>query len=69
MRLRISLFKRAIKYRHFALLDLQGRCIAFMSCEEIPSRGEWVEVEAVNLAWLDQPLPGLERRAAISHSV
>ena len=62
MRLSIGLFKRAIKYRHFALLDIHGRCVAFMSCEGIPARGEWVEVNEVNLAWLSQTLPSQERR-------
>ena len=52
------IFKRATKYRHFALLDLQGRCIAFMSCKGTPSKGEWVEVKSINLAWLNQMLPG-----------
>ncbi|MCK6188245.1 hypothetical protein [Pseudomonas sp. EYE_354] len=64
MRLSIGLFKRAIKYRHFALLDTHGRCIAFMSCERIPARGEWVEVNEVNLAWLSQTLPGQERQGS-----
>ncbi|CRM93942.1 hypothetical protein [Pseudomonas sp. 22 E 5] len=54
----IGLFKRVKKYRHFALLDTHGRCIAFMSCQGIPARGEWVEVNAVNVAWLGQTLPG-----------
>lgn len=62
MRLCIGLLKRARKYRHFALLDTHGRCIAFMSCERIPARGDWVEVNEVNLAWLSQTLPGHERR-------
>ncbi len=64
MRFCISLFKRATKYRHFALLDIHGRCIAFMSCEGTPSPGNWVEVEAVNLAWLNQMLPDLQPQAA-----
>jgi len=64
MRLSIGLFKRARKYRHFALLDIHGRCVAFMSCEGIPTRGEWVEVNEVNLAWLSQTLPSQERRGS-----
>lgn len=69
MRLCIYLFKRATKYRHFALLDIHGRCIAFMSCEGVPSPGDWVEVEAVNLAWLNKTLPELERQAANNRTV
>jgi hypothetical protein len=35
-----------------------------MSCEGIPARGEWVEVNEVNLARLSQTLPSQERRGS-----
>ncbi|MEN4946396.1 hypothetical protein [Pseudomonas proteolytica] len=43
-------FKIAGDYRHFALLDIQGRCIALMNCKQMPSKGEWMEVNSINLA-------------------
>ncbi|AHG41231.1 hypothetical protein N018_13860 [Pseudomonas syringae CC1557] len=56
--MRLSIFT-VNRYRHFALLDTQGRCIAFKSCEGIPENGEWVQVNEVNLAWLNRALPVL----------
>ncbi|MGE7813209.1 hypothetical protein ACQKMW_07290 [Pseudomonas sivasensis] len=53
--MRLSIF-RVNRYRHFALLDTQGRCIAFKSCEGIPENGKWVQVNEVNLAWLNGAL-------------
>lgn len=54
--MRLSML-RVNRYRHFALLDAQGRCIAFKSCEGIPENGEWAQVNEVNLAWLNRALP------------
>jgi hypothetical protein len=62
MRLSIFIVNRATKYRHFALLNSQGCCIAFKSCERMPTQGEWVEITAINLAWFNQTLPGHGRR-------
>ncbi|GAA0264595.1 MULTISPECIES: hypothetical protein [Pseudomonas] len=50
-------FKGVERYRHFALLDTQGRCIAFKSCEGTPQNGKWVQVKHINLAWLNRVLP------------
>jgi hypothetical protein len=50
-------FKRATRYRHFALLDTQGMCRAFKSCAERPAGEHWVEVEHINLTWLGSTLP------------
>ncbi|AHC35789.1 hypothetical protein A7317_12835 [Pseudomonas fluorescens] len=57
MRLSIFRVNSVQQYRHFALLDTQGRCIAFKSCEGTPQNGEWVQVNEVNLAWLYKALP------------
>ena len=54
--MRLCIF-RVNRYRHFALLDTHGRCIAFKSCEGIPENGKWVQVNEVNLAWLNRALP------------
>ncbi|SDT28462.1 hypothetical protein SAMN05216598_4820 [Pseudomonas asplenii] len=55
----LSLFRvnRLQHYRHFALLDTHGRCIAFKSCEGIPQNGKWVQVNEINLVWLNRALP------------
>ncbi len=65
----LSFFRanRAQHCHHFALLDLQGRCIAFKSCEGIPRNGEWVQVNEVNLAWLNRTLPA--RAVVRSHTL
>ena len=57
MRLSMFGFYRATPYRHFALLDIHGRCIAFKSCEGMPQNGKWVQVNEVKLAWLNRALP------------
>jgi hypothetical protein len=57
MRLSIFTVNSVQQYRHFALLDTQGRCIAFKSCKGIPQNGEWVQVNEVNLACLNRALP------------
>nr|WP_225920194.1 hypothetical protein [Pseudomonas vanderleydeniana] len=44
-------------YRHFALLDSRGVCIAFRSGCRRPENGRWVEVSETRLAWLGQVLP------------
>lgn len=52
MRLLSLLFKRTTRYRHFALLDSHGVCIAFKSCHAKPANEHWIEVENINLSWL-----------------
>ena len=57
MRLSVFFFRnKAKRYRHFALFNEQGRCIAFKTCERMPTHGQWIPVDAINLAWLD-PAP------------
>ncbi len=43
-------FKIATKYRHFALLDIQERCIALISFKEMSSESKWAKVKSTNLA-------------------
>ncbi|MBA1293188.1 hypothetical protein G7025_07435 [Pseudomonas lurida] len=57
MRFSVFGFKGVQRYRHFALLDTQGRCIALKSCEGMPRNGDWVQVNAINPAWLNRVLP------------
>ena len=55
------LFARKPAFRHFALLDAQGRCQAFKHCSQPPVGGGWVEVEEIRLSWMHQPLPARAR--------
>lgn len=57
------LFHTPERYRHFALVDAQGTCLAFKSCRAMPANGHWVEVEGVTLSWLGKPLPPVPGRS------
>ena len=63
MCLSVFRFKCAKRYRHFARFDEQGRCIAFKSCERIPTLGNWVQVDEINLAWLSPTQPQADLNA------
>lgn len=67
MRLSVFIFNKAKRYRHFALFDEQGHCIAFKSCERMPTPGNWVHVKDINLAWLNRPLSGDDVKSLLSH--
>ncbi|MGB3126057.1 MAG: hypothetical protein WBB95_19775 [Pseudomonas sp.] len=61
MRLLKSLFMPNARLRHYALLDLQGHCLAFKQCSLPPVGEGWVEVAEAHLGWMHRPLPASAR--------
>jgi hypothetical protein len=59
-----SLFVPRRKYRCFALLDANERCLAFKQCSLPPKGDNWVEIEEIRLNWLHQSLPASARVSA-----
>lgn len=56
-----SLFSLRSTYRHYALLDNAGICLAFWHSATPPAGTGWVEINEVRLHWLQQPLPDTAR--------
>ncbi|MGE8177391.1 hypothetical protein [Pseudomonas fluorescens] len=56
-----SLLAPRRKYRYFAQLDSNQRCLVFKHCQVPPMGDGWVEIEEIRLNWLHQPLPASAR--------
>jgi len=45
------------RHHAYALLDSEGKCLAFKQCSRPPSGNGWVRISEIQLAWLGRELP------------